>query len=161
MGCARFVWKDLQLCRLLSTVHNGEQHHLYVPAEARVPSSFHLVLQAFPVPFSSHCKSSCLCDLCYAGLFLSAAQPASLGHSVFRKLLYASVFWISFLIPFLLSFFPLSPDSFLSLEVISLESLPGQSKLEQQEGNLVTLVFLLSTRLTPASPCYICCVASW
>lgn len=41
-GCMCFVWKDLQLCQRFSTVHNGEQHHLYLPVEARVPSSFSL-----------------------------------------------------------------------------------------------------------------------
>lgn len=138
-----------------------ENNTTFIYQQRREFIVFSFSFQAFPVPFSSYCKSSCLCYLCYAGLFLSAAQPASLGHSVFRKLLYASVLWISFLVPFLLSSFLLSPDSFLSLEVISLESLPGHSKLERQEADLMTLVFLLSTGLIPASPCYTCCVASW
>lgn len=152
-----FVRKDWQLCWLFSTVHNGVQHHLYLPAGARVPLSFHLISQAFPVPSSSHCKAWCLCSLLLS-FPLSTSQPASRGHPLFRKLLSASMFFIlrldiwfpSFLIPFLRSFFPLSPYSCSSLEVVTLGILPGHTKLGQQEGNLVTFVFSFSTRVVPA-----------
>lgn len=66
-----------------------------------------------------------------------APQPAFLEHLLFRKLLSASVFfafkldtWFpSFLLPFHLSCFHLSPNSYSSLEVVSSGSLPGCTKL--------------------------------
>lgn len=77
---------------------------------------FHLVLQAFPVTFSSRCKASCLCCLCYSDFFLVSHSASLLGHSLFRRVLYASVFFIlkldTWFPSFLLSFFLLSPNSF-------------------------------------------------
>lgn len=66
---------------------------------------FHLVLQAFPITFSSRCKASCLCCLCYSDLFLVSHSASLLGHSLFRRVLYASVFFILKLDTWFPSFF--------------------------------------------------------